>query len=111
MAEAIASTEPFIWLDSVRNETRSDLNLTERREAADFLGEFLKLTDRARISLGGVHAAEIAGARAIVEDSVDRVYGQPRVSRFLKERRPTADELATVVDELESTIADKLAGE
>lgn len=111
VSEAIASTEPFIWLDSIRNETRSDLNLTEHREAADFLGEFLRLTHRAKISLGGAAAAETAEARAMVEDSVDGVYGQPRVGRFLKERRPTVDELAMVVDELESTIADKLAGE
>ncbi len=109
--EELSSSEPFAWLDSVRDETRSDVDLALRRQADDVLGEFLKLVSKARQASSDSPEITDRAVADLVEESVDEVYGQPRVTRFLRESRPVSGRLTELLNEAEWLVADRLAGD
>lgn len=120
--ERLGVAAPFAWIESVRDETRMELDLDERRRADDFLGDVLRRFAAARVALevadgvDGRAADDAAAERARVPaDELDRVleglFANERARRYLRDRRPTPADLARQLAAAEALVADRLGGE
>lgn len=120
--ERLGEAVPFAWVESVRDETRSELDLGERRLADDFFGDVLRRFANARLALevtGGcdgeaANAAASERAASIFEELegvLDGLYANERARRYLRDRRPGETELASLVGAAEALVADRLGGE
>jgi len=117
--ERLGETQPFAWIESVRDESRSELNLAERRLADDFLGDILRRFEQARVSLRSSTDLEAIGDRAAppdpivaqIQESIDLLYCHERARRYLRDVRPSEARLADLLDEAESIVVDRLGGD
>ncbi|MGA3057698.1 MAG: DNA repair exonuclease [Candidatus Limnocylindrales bacterium] len=117
--ERLGETLPFAWVESVRDETRGELDLADRRLADDFLGDLLRRFEQARVSLRNSADPEATGdtARspdrivAQLEASIDPLYCHERARRYLRDVRPGEARLADLLDEAESMVVDRLGGD
>jgi DNA repair exonuclease SbcCD nuclease subunit len=117
--ERLGEAMPFAWIESVRDETRAELDLANRRLADDFLGDLLRRFDQARESMREAANVEAAGPEdgsldpivAQLETSLDSLYCHERARRYLRDVRPGRVRLADLLDEAESLVADRLGGE
>ena len=116
--ERLGEAMPFAWIESVRDETRAELDLADRRLADDFLGDLLRRFDEARTSLREANADDAPDATgppdpvlAQLEGSLDSLYCHERARRYLREVRPDRARLMELLDEAESMVADLLGGE
>ncbi len=98
--ERLGDAVPFAWVESIRDDTRMELALDERRRADDFLGDVLRRFEEARTA----DPAEL-------DDVLDGLYANERARRYLRDRRPDAAEVSRLVDSAEAIVADRLAGE
>lgn len=117
--ERLGETLPFAWVESVRDETRGELDLVNRRLADDFLGDLLRRFEQARVSLRnsadpgatGDTAAPPDPIVAQIEESIDLLYCHERARRYLHDARPGPARLLELLDEAESMVADRLGGD
>lgn len=117
--EHLGETLPFAWIESVRDETRSELDLVDRRLADDFLGDLLRRFEQARASLRNTADPEAMGHTdgppepivAQLEASLDALYGHERARRYLRDVRPGEARLAELLDEAEAMVVDRLGGD
>jgi DNA repair exonuclease SbcCD nuclease subunit len=120
--ERLGEALPFAWLESVRNETRMDLDLEERRLADDFLGSVLRRFSVARSALKAAGSADGtitdeatdedgAAVRQELDNVLDELFANVRARPYLRERRPAGAELVNALDAAEALVADRLAGE
>jgi hypothetical protein len=113
--EGLGSSEPFAWIESLRDGTRPDIDLDARREADDFLGDLLRRLGDTREQLTSAGAA--AGAappgsvRAELESVIDELYANGRARKYLRDTRPAGAELVRALDEAEPTLVDRLTVE
>ena len=113
--EGLSSSVPFAWIESLRDRTRPDIDLDERRKADDFLGDLLRrLGDTreqlTRVSTPGDEAAP-GSASAELEGAIDELYANSRARKYLRHARPAAAELVRALDEAEPTLVDRLTDE
>jgi len=116
--ERLGETLPFAWIESVRDETRGDLDLVDRRLAGDFLGDLLRRFDDARAALRDTTNPDATGLddgaesllAAHLGTSLDVLYGHERARRYLRDVRPSDARLADLLDEAEAMVADRLGG-
>lgn len=121
--ERLGEREPFAWIESVHDESRSELDLAERRRTDDFLGDVLRRFDGARVALGdepvGVVEDAARGAEAVagtlsaaeLEDVLEDLYTHERARRYLRDARPSRERLVELLDRAEAIVVDRLAGE
>ncbi len=120
--EQLGETEPFAWIESIRDESRSELDLVDRRRADDFLGDLLRrFADSRAVLLGeqGQATRVPAGAEASggsltaeeLEQVLDDLYAHERARRYLREARPSRERLAELLDAAEAMVVDRLGGE
>lgn len=112
--EGLSGTEPFAWIESLRDRTRPELNLEERRKADDFVGDLLRRLDATRLHLasGGTNP-EIPGTLEPedIDEILDELFAHNRARKYLRHARPDAAAISHALDEAESLLLDRLADE
>jgi exonuclease SbcD len=106
--ERLGEAVPFAWVESVHDETRSELDLAERRQADDFLGDVLRRFDAAQQAVAAENGAEAAGIPADLRAVIDGLYANERARRYLRDRQPSVSDVARMLRAAETTVADRL---
>ncbi|MGH2781891.1 MAG: metallophosphoesterase family protein, partial [Thermoleophilaceae bacterium] len=101
---------PFAWVESVRNESRPDIDLEQRREAADFVGDFLRTVAAARRSARTTDPEEHERWQSILRSALAPLHEESqRGRRQLAGERPTdAALVGELLDDAESLGIDLL---
>jgi DNA repair protein SbcD/Mre11 len=104
------AARPFAWVESVQDATRADTDLVARREAPDFVGDFLRTAAAARRSAGTTDPDEHERWTRILRTAVAPLFEEsPRGRRYLVAARPDDDELAgALLDDAEALGLDLL---
>jgi DNA repair protein SbcD/Mre11 len=101
---------PFAWIESIRDATRPDVDLDVRREAPDFVGDFLRTVAAARRSERTTDPEEHDRWQAVLRSAVAPLFDESqRGRRLLRDARPDADALTgAILDEAEAIGVDLL---
>jgi exonuclease SbcD len=86
--EQLPIEPPFGWVESIRDETRPEVDLAARRGVPDFVGDFLRTADTARRAGRTTDPEEHESWRDLLRSSVAPLFDAPRARRFLAEARP-----------------------
>lgn len=113
--EQLGDAEPFAWIESVRDETRADLDVDARRLADDFLGDLLRRLEAVKVQVAAPQEkdegqGDAMGAGELAE-ILDELYEHERARRYLRELRPDKERLLGLLDAAEAAILDRLASE
>ena len=105
-----ADVAPFAWVESIRDATRPDVDLDVRREAPDFVGDFLRTAASARRSVRTTDPAEHERWTALLRSAVAPLFDESqRGRRHLRAVRPSDGELTgDLLDEAEAMVIDLL---
>jgi len=114
--DRLGLSDPFGWIESVRDRTRPAVDLETRRQADDFVGDLLRRLDATRRVLAGdepLDGGTVDGVpiAADVERVVDDLYANQRARRPLQGARPEPARLASILDEVEAILVDRLGSE
>jgi exonuclease SbcD len=115
--EGLGTAEPFAWIESLRDHSRPDVNLEERRKADDFVGDLLRRLDTTRTQLtqSADDESDPDAPAAIDADAIDSMlsdlYAHSRARKYLKASQPDTTEVAQVLDEVEAILLDRLGDE
>jgi hypothetical protein len=103
-------TPPFAWVESVRDGTRPEIDLEARRDAPDFVGDFLRTVATARRSRDSTDPDEHERWRGLLRSAVAPLFEESlRGRRHLAGARPSDEALATeLLAEAESLGVDLL---
>lgn len=103
---------PLAWIESIRDATRAEIDLEARRDAPDFVGDFLRTVATARRSGRSTDPEEFERWQAILRESVHALFeAAPRGRRYLRDVAPDAEALVgPLLDEAESLGLDLLVG-
>ena len=103
-------TRPFAWVESVRDATRAEVDVDARREAPDFVGDFLRTVASARRSARTTDPDEHERWTALLRAAVAPLFTEStRGRRYLASTRPGDDALAgALLDDAESLALDLL---
>ncbi|MEO5986904.1 MAG: DNA repair exonuclease [Candidatus Limnocylindria bacterium] len=110
LSEEFDGVRPFAWVESVRDATRSEVDLDVRRETPDFVGDFLRTVSAARRSARSTDPEEHARWQALLRSSVASLFEEsPRGRRYLRATAPD-DELLVgdIIDDAEALGLDLL---
>ena len=101
---------PFAWVESIRDATRAAVDVEARRDAPDFVGDFLRTVAAARRSGRTTDPEEHERWMAELRAAVDPLFDESaRGRRLLKDVRPTDDDLVgELLDEAEALGIDLL---
>jgi DNA repair protein SbcD/Mre11 len=101
---------PVAWVESIRDATRPDVDLESRREAPDFVGDFLRTAGAARRSARTTDPEEHERWAAMLRSAVAPLFDESqRGRRILGASRPTEDDLVgAMLDEAEALGIDLL---
>jgi DNA repair exonuclease SbcCD nuclease subunit len=101
---------PFAWVESVRDATRPEVDLEVRRDAPDFVGDFLRTVATARRSARTTDPEEHERWSALLHGAVAPLFEEsPRGRRHLGGVRPGEDDLVgELLDEAEAYAVDLL---
>lgn len=92
-----AGKEQFVWVESLQNHTRPAVDIQQRRQAADFVGEFLRAAEELRTKSDA--ASEICqwltdtSGYSVIADQIDML---------------TEEDLLTILDDAETLGLDQL---
>jgi len=108
--EERSAVPPFAWVESIRDGTRPDVDLGTRRDAPDFIGDFLRTAASARRSGRTTDPDEHERWTAALRSAVAPVFDESqRGRRLLRDVRPTDDALiGELLDEAEALGIDLL---
>lgn len=107
--EELPLDEPFAWIESLVDETRPQIDLEARRQAQDFVGDFLRVTDVARRAAISTDPELHDRWRDSLRDAVAPLFDAPRARRYLASARPGDEELTgELLDEAERIAIDLL---
>lgn len=113
--EHLGETVPFAWIESLRDATRSELDLATRSLVDDFLGDLLRRFTATRSALNADGAGEDPPTGGLSGEELDRtldeLYSHERARRYLRDARPNAARLAELLAEAEQLVVDRLGGE
>lgn len=98
--ESWAGASPFAWCERVELATAPPIDRAARLEGADFVGDLLRLIDSARSD-----PAMLEG----LASELDPLYTHARAGQLLKGSVPGADEVAALLDDVESLCLEVLA--
>ena len=108
--EERSALPPFAWVESIRDATRPDVDLATRRDAPDFIGDFLRTVAGARRSARTTDPDEHERWTAALRSAVAPLFDESqRGHRLLREVRPSDDALVgELLDEAEALGIDLL---
>jgi hypothetical protein len=106
--ERLGEAVPFAWVESIRDETRSEIDLAERRQADDFLGDVLRRFDTAEQAIVAGGAEEPSAIPADLKSVIDGLYANERARRYLRERQLSPADVARLLRDASTTVADRL---
>ena len=108
--EERSTAPPFSWVESIRDATRPEIDLDSRRDAPDFVGDFLRTVATARRSERTTDPEEHERWTALLRGAVGPLFDESqRGRRILRDVRPTDDALAgAMLDEAEALGIDLL---
>lgn len=108
--EERSAVPPFAWVESIRDVTRPDVDLATRRDAPDFIGDFLRTAASARRSARTTDPDEHERWTAALRSAVAPLFDESqRGRRLLREVRPSNDALVgELLDEAEALGIDLL---
>jgi DNA repair protein SbcD/Mre11 len=108
--EERSAAPPFAWVESIRDATRPDVDLDVRREAPDFVGDFLRTVAAARRSQRTTDPDEHDRWQDVLRSAVAPLFEESqRGRRLLRDARPDADALTgSILDEAEAIGVDLL---
>jgi DNA repair exonuclease SbcCD nuclease subunit len=108
--EERSAVPPFAWVESLRDATRPDVDLATRRDAPDFVGDFLRAVASARRSARTTDPDEHDRWTAALRSAVAPLFDESqRGRRLLRDVRPSDDALAgELLDEAEALGIDLL---
>jgi DNA repair exonuclease SbcCD nuclease subunit len=108
--EETAGMRPFGWVESIRDATRSEVDLEVRREAPDFVGDFLRTVAAARRSGRTTDPEEHERWDAALRGAIAPLFEESQRGRKLLGRaRPSDDALSgELLDEAEALGIDLL---
>jgi hypothetical protein len=116
--EHLGEAAPFAWIESVRDNTKPEVDLEARARADDFLGSVLQLFAATRAAATAPGADGNSGADGTgdgldpaLERALDELFANERARRYLQGKRPTSMDLATLLDAAETMVVDLLADE
>ena len=111
--EQLPLAEPLVWIESIVDQTRPEIDLEARRRAQDFVGDFLRVTDTARRAAISTDPATYERWQGRLRGAVAPLYDAPRARRYLAAHRPDDDALSgELLDAAETLALDLLvAGE
>jgi DNA repair protein SbcD/Mre11 len=103
-------TRPFAWVESIRDATRSEIDIALRREAPDFVGDFLRTTAAARRSARTTDPDEHERWSETLRGAVAPLFEESaRGRRFLVASRPDEASLTgELLDDAETRVLDLL---
>jgi DNA repair exonuclease SbcCD nuclease subunit len=110
--EERGSVPPLAWVESIRDATRSEIDVEVRRDAPDFVGDFLRTVAAARRSGRTTDPEEHERWQGILRDSIHALFeAAPRGRRYLRGAAPSDDELTgPLLDRAEELGLDLLVG-
>lgn len=88
-----AGGSPFAWCERVELATAPPFDRAARLEGADFTGDLLRLIDGARSNPAMLQQ---------LASELDPLYGHARAGHLLRTRAPAPDEVAALLDDVES---------
>ncbi len=97
LREAGLETTPPVWIERIQVNTSTAIDLDSRRQAADFLGEVLRVIEASRREPEQLY------------EFINALYEDRRGRRFLE--TPAESDLLEVLDEVESLCLDELVQE
>ena len=108
--EETAGMRPFGWVESIRDATRSEVDLDVRRDAPDFVGDFLRTVAAARRSGRTTDPEEHERWEAALRGAIAPLFEESQRGRkFLADARPTDAALAgELLDDAEALGIDLL---
>lgn len=123
--ERLGTAEPFAWIEGLRDVTRPALDIGARRQAEDFVGDLLRRLDAARDRLreadenterdvdheAAASPVEGVPTQADLEKTIDDLFGNQRARRVLAQTKPDAERIATLLEEAEAILVDRLGDE
>ena len=110
--EERGTVAPLAWVESIRDATRAEVDIEARRDAPDFVGDFLRTVAAARRSGGTTDPEEHERWQAILRDAVRPLFeASPRGRRYLAAVAPDEDALVgPLLDGAETLGLDLLVG-
>lgn len=108
--EERSSVPPFAWVESIRDATRPEVDLAARREAPDFVGDFLRTVGAARRSGRTTDPEEHERWTAALRSALAPLFDESqRGRRLLRDHRPSDEALVgELLDEAEALGIDLL---
>jgi DNA repair protein SbcD/Mre11 len=105
-----AAGAPFAWVESIRDATRPEVDIAARRDAPDFVGDFLRTAAAARRSARTTDPDEHERWMMLLRAAVAPVFDESaRGRRYLGPARPDDDELlGALLDDAEALGLDLL---
>jgi exonuclease SbcD len=106
------SVPPLVWIESIRDATRPEIDVEARRDAPDFVGDFLRTVAAARRSGRTTDPEEHERWQLILRESVHALFeASPRGRRYLRAMPPSEDALVgALLDDAETLGLDLLVG-
>jgi exonuclease SbcD len=110
--EERGAVPPLAWVESVRDATRAEVDIEARRDAPDFVGDFLRLVAAARRSGRTTDPEEHERWQRLLRESVHPLFeAAPRGRRYLSHVAPSDYALVgELLDAAETLGLDLLAG-
>jgi exonuclease SbcD len=99
LRDADCPAEETVWVESIRNETKPDVDLDARRKSEDFLGDFLRAIELMR---------QNPDKLAELEEVLEPLFADKRAHRYLPD--PDQGQLLAWLDEAETYGLDALLG-
>jgi hypothetical protein len=102
--EERGQSAPFAWVESIRDATRPEVDLDARRDAPDFVGDFLRTVAAARRGERTTDPEEHERWMATLRGAVAPLFDESqRGRRLLRDVRPQDVDLTTeLLDEAEA---------
>jgi len=103
---------PLAWIESVRDATRPSIDVQARRDAPDFVGDFLRTVASARRSGRTTDPEEHERWQRMMRESVHALFeAAPRGRKYLARATPSDDALVgELLDQAETLGLDLLVG-
>ena len=108
--EERSAVAPFAWVESIRDATRPEVDLATRRDAPDFIGDFLRTAAAARRSARTTDPDEHERWKMALREAVAPLFDESqRGRRYLRDVRPGDEDLVGgLLDEAEALGIDLL---
>ena len=97
LRETGLESEAPLWIEQIKVQTSTPIDLDSRRKSADFVGEVLRLIEDSRLNPTGL------------KEMISELYHDRRGRRFL--HVPAEEELIEIITEVESMCLDELVAE